>query len=243
MPEPSPRPSRLRGLREPGFGRQVVQADSSGSMRAIESFALDLDQVLDDAEHAPAAAAMSLRVDCLADPPELQRAQRVALLRAGAVGRADLLEASTSAIGLLDGASARVTPRRPGERRLAPAAALGCGSPRRRRPQRRLAGAATGSAARPVVRGRFVALPSVEPEHLPDREAAQLGDLLGPAQAGQPVHRRLDQVDRVLGADALGEHVADRRRARARRGRRRRRSRRYRGWPGAGRRGRRRSGR
>ena len=49
----------------------------------------------------------------------------------------------------------------------------------------------------------------LDPEHLADRQPAQLGDLLGAAQADQAVHRRLDEVDRVLRADALGEHVAD----------------------------------
>ena len=48
-----------------------------------------------------------------------------------------------------------------------------------------------------------------EAEHLGDGQAAQLGDLLGRAQALQAVHRRLDEVDRVLRADALGEHVVD----------------------------------
>src|SRR5882757_5293577 len=52
-------------------------------------------------------------------------------------------------------------------------------------------------------------LVSGQTKHLTHRETAQLCDLLRPAQADQAVHRRLHEVDRVLRADALGEHVAD----------------------------------
>ena len=46
-------------------------------------------------------------------------------------------------------------------------------------------------------------------EHGVDREPAQLRDLTGRAQRLQARHRRLDEVDRVLGAEALGEDVVD----------------------------------
>src|SRR4051812_15322041 len=49
----------------------------------------------------------------------------------------------------------------------------------------------------------------LDAEHLVDAQAAQLRDLLGAAEAREPLHRRLHEVDRILRADALGEHVAD----------------------------------
>ena len=64
----------------------------------------------------------------------------------------------------------------------------------------------TGASPSPDGCGTFDL--QIQPEHLLDGEAAQLGDLLGAAQPHQPVHRRLHEVDRVLGADALGQHVA-----------------------------------
>src|SRR5262249_16934852 len=49
----------------------------------------------------------------------------------------------------------------------------------------------------------LLAVVVVDPEHLPDREAAQLGDVLRLAEALDTGHRGLDEVDRVLGADRL----------------------------------------
>ena len=48
----------------------------------------------------------------------------------------------------------------------------------------------------------------IKTENLADSQTTQLGDLLGAAQSDQTVHRRLHQIDRVLRADALGQHVA-----------------------------------
>ena len=48
-----------------------------------------------------------------------------------------------------------------------------------------------------------------EAEDLVDRQPAQGPDLLGGAQAAQAGDGRLDEVDRVLGAEALGEDVVD----------------------------------
>src|SRR5262249_23489274 len=45
--------------------------------------------------------------------------------------------------------------------------------------------------------------------HLPHRDPAQLRHVLGLAEAVEALHGRLDQVDRVLRPDALGEHVAN----------------------------------
>src|SRR5919198_1123606 len=46
-------------------------------------------------------------------------------------------------------------------------------------------------------------------QDLADREAAGLRDLLGPAEALEPVDRRLRHVDRIRRAEALREDVAD----------------------------------
>src|SRR4029077_4821090 len=46
-------------------------------------------------------------------------------------------------------------------------------------------------------------------QHLADGQAARGGDLFGPAQALQAVDRRLEHVDRVRRAEALGEDVVD----------------------------------
>src|SRR5262249_41578007 len=46
-------------------------------------------------------------------------------------------------------------------------------------------------------------------QHLRDRQTADLRDLLGPAQPLEPVDGRLQHVDRVRGAEALRQDVAD----------------------------------
>ena len=55
--------------------------------------------------------------------------------------------------------------------------------------------------------GRVVA--ARQRQHLADRLAALAGDVLGAPQVLEPVDRGLRHVDRVRGAEALGEHVAD----------------------------------
>src|SRR5690348_1909649 len=55
----------------------------------------------------------------------------------------------------------------------------------------------------------FGLLGSLVRQHLADREAARLGDLLRPAQPLEAVHGRLRHVDRVGRAEALREEVAD----------------------------------
>ena len=95
-----------------------------------------------------------------------------------------------------------------------------CGPPRWRRHRRRPrhppppARAARRQRRRPGRGGLVLALGGLlcvlrNAEDLLDRQAAQLGDVLGLAQAAQARHRRLDLVDRVVRADRLGEHVAD----------------------------------
>src|SRR5689334_16267597 len=46
-------------------------------------------------------------------------------------------------------------------------------------------------------------------QHLADAEAADPRHVFGPAQAPEPVHRRLRHVDRIRRAEALREDVAD----------------------------------
>ena len=50
---------------------------------------------------------------------------------------------------------------------------------------------------------------TAETEHLVDRQAAQPRDLLGRAQPAQTLDRGLDEVDRVLRAEALGQDVVN----------------------------------
>jgi hypothetical protein len=57
--------------------------------------------------------------------------------------------------------------------------------------------------------GDLLGGPAGEAEHRVDRDAAQLRDLLGLAQVLQRRDRRLDEVDRVLRAEALREDVVD----------------------------------
>src|SRR4051812_28538849 len=79
-PEPSPRPTRLRALREPGAGfsvcRPMASVFSSFSVSAI--VLLDLQQVADAVDHASRLRRV-LDLDRLADPAQAQRAQRLAL--------------------------------------------------------------------------------------------------------------------------------------------------------------------
>src|SRR3954470_13842871 len=90
-PEPSPRPTRLRALREPGAGLSVCRpmAGLSSSFSAI--VLLDLDQVPDAVDHAPRLRRV-LDVDRLADAAQTQRTQRLALRVVGAVLGLDLLD-------------------------------------------------------------------------------------------------------------------------------------------------------
>src|SRR5215203_5518840 len=84
VPEPSPRPTRLRGLREPGAG-----ASECRPMRSSRSSAIDAHEVADGVHH-PASLRGVLDLDRVADPAQAEGAQRVALLAVGPVGRADL---------------------------------------------------------------------------------------------------------------------------------------------------------
>src|SRR3954454_8319883 len=75
VPEPSPRPMRLRALREPGAGLRVcspIRCSSSAS--AIG----DLHEVADPVRHAPDLLVV-LDLDRVADPAQAERAQGLAL--------------------------------------------------------------------------------------------------------------------------------------------------------------------
>src|SRR3954447_14829319 len=90
-PEPSPRPTRLRGRREPGAGLRLCRPMGSffSFSSAMTSDLLDLDQVADPMQHAARLLGV-LDLDRVADPPQPQRAQRVELLLVGAVLALDL---------------------------------------------------------------------------------------------------------------------------------------------------------
>ena len=85
-----------------------------------------------------------------------------------------------------------------GDRELAHAASAGA-----------VAAAAAGLGGRALGRRRPSAAVSSRPSTWSTVRPAQLGDLLGRAQRLQPGDRRLDEVDRVLRAEALGEDVVD----------------------------------
>ena len=130
----------------------------------------------------PARLLVVLDLDRVVDPAQAERAQRLALRVVRAVLRLDLghLHAETVSSA----------------RRSAPGvgAAVGVGVVRvpSEVPSASLAGLGVGEA-----------------EHRVDRQAAQLRDLLGLAQLLQRVDRRLDEVDRVLRAEALREDVVE----------------------------------
>src|ERR671928_359911 len=81
-PEPSPRPTRLRGRRLPGAGLRVCSPKSSLSV-------IDPHQVADAVEHAARLRGV-LDLDRVADPAQPERAQRVDLLLVRAVLALDL---------------------------------------------------------------------------------------------------------------------------------------------------------
>src|SRR3954464_8930503 len=76
MPEPSPRPTRLRALRLPGAGLSVWSPKSSG---LSEFSVIDPHQVADAVQHAARLRGV-LNLDRVADAAQPERAQRVELL-------------------------------------------------------------------------------------------------------------------------------------------------------------------
>src|SRR6185436_2220726 len=72
VPEPSPRPTRLRALREPGAGLSVCSPMRSS---VVSSAIVDLHEMPDAVDH-PSRLGVVLELDRLADPPQAERAQR-----------------------------------------------------------------------------------------------------------------------------------------------------------------------
>src|SRR4051794_18611184 len=97
-PEPSPRPTRLRSLREPGAGLSVCRP-----IRCCSSAIADLHEVADAVDHAPRLLVV-LDLDDVVDPAQAERAQRVELDLVGAVARLHLLDLHSAAAS--SGASA-----------------------------------------------------------------------------------------------------------------------------------------
>src|SRR3954454_21509996 len=81
VPEPSPRPTRLRALREPGAGLRVCSPT-----RGVSSAIGDLHQVADPVDHAPDLLVV-LDLDRLADLAEAGGAPRLAVRVVRAVPR------------------------------------------------------------------------------------------------------------------------------------------------------------
>src|ERR671914_2017987 len=78
-PEPSPRPMRLRALREPRAGLRLCSPKRSSAIPLHLQEVTDLGQLALDDRVVGALGG-------LADPAQAERAQRLALLAAGAVG-------------------------------------------------------------------------------------------------------------------------------------------------------------
>src|SRR3954451_3584203 len=96
VPEPSPRPTRLRALREPGAGFRVcrpmrgLSAPSAAPPPAARSSAIgDLHEMADPVEHAPDLLVV-LDLHGVSDPAQPERAQGLALGVVGAVLGLDL---------------------------------------------------------------------------------------------------------------------------------------------------------
>ena len=201
VPEPSPRPTRLRGLAAARGRASGVQADGSSvgssASRRAHAILLDLHEVADAVDHA-ARLRRVLDLDRVADAAQAERAQRVELALVGAVLRLDL--------GDLQRRSRRRPPAR--RRRLGSASAA---SARRRRRRRRRCARPSLAAARSRPSTSLIDRP---------RSSATSSGVRRPCRPGD---RRLDEVDRVLRAEATWRGCRGCRRARAPRARRRRR--------------------
>ena len=208
MPEPCPRPTRLRRLARARLRRQVVQADLLGGRPAIRSPRRPRPGARPRAA-SPRSCGRVGALDRRRRSAQPERAQRLALVRLGARGGPDLRDLRRSAI------SEPLGLRLVGPRLAASACRLSAAASRGVRARGLLAArsvAATarvrGCSASPL--GRRLRPPwRSSPSTCSTVRPAQLGDVLGAAQPQQAVHRRLHQVDRVLGADALRQDVAD----------------------------------
>src|SRR5437764_183814 len=86
VPDPSPRPTRLRARREPGAGFKLCRPIRSDSATPI-----DLHQVANLGDHAPALRRVR-NLNLLPDAAQTERSHRVLLSLVGAVGRPGLLD-------------------------------------------------------------------------------------------------------------------------------------------------------
>src|SRR5579884_2943998 len=82
VPEPSPRPTRLRGRREPGAGLRLCRPIRSEPSAILA----DLDEMRNLGQHAPDLRRVR-NLHRVVDAPQPERAQRVPLALVGAVGR------------------------------------------------------------------------------------------------------------------------------------------------------------
>src|ERR1700761_938742 len=193
MPLPSPRPMRLRRWVEPGFGfrlwRPISSARESLSFGAISRSPRP--GARRRAADPAAAASPHAPPTCRSDPGPTPSAS---LSASGWCRSATWSAKSSPPSGstLLGGSLRRGLLGRDRDRSLA----------------RRRLGLATVRLDRLQVLAVLRRLAG-QTEDLGDGETTQLGDLLRPPQADQAVHRRLHQVDRVLRADRLGQHVTD----------------------------------
>ena len=107
MPEPSPRPMRLRGLREPGAGFRLCRpiCSAGGLFSLVDSCFVNLDQMSDLVQHAPHLGRV-VDLDRVADATQPDRAQRVELPLVGAILGLQLLDLQRSCRGLMPRASA-----------------------------------------------------------------------------------------------------------------------------------------
>ena len=166
---------------------------SSGSRRAISSSPA-ISTRWATRSSAPRSCGVSSIVDVAADPTELQRLERAPLLRAGPVGGADLTQLDLSHWR----GPRRPARRSPGPRRrgLGGRGVGGRGVGRLRGHRHgldRLDRGLLGLGGRVRLRRRLL---EVEAQHLLDREAAQLGDVLG---RRRPVRPSIVALTRLIG--------------------------------------------
>src|SRR2546429_4853862 len=121
VPEPSPRPTRLRAVREPGAGLSVCSP-----MRG--SSAIDSHQMPDAVDHAPRLLVV-LDLDAVADPAQAERAQRVELRLVRPVARLHLRHLHAAGVSSGPGSGAGA-----GAASSAASASAGGSSPRACRP-------------------------------------------------------------------------------------------------------------
>ena len=197
---PSPRRGRAAcaAWREPGFGRSEWRPISSGSRRAISS-SPRLRRGARPVERA-ASCGVSVIVDSRPIRPSFSDASVSRCVGLAPLDERTCLQLHVShSAGSSAGSCGRSLRRR---RRL------GSGGWRRRDGRSPCDRAASLPGRRRRLGLRRCLLRSRPSTCLTERPRS-LATSSGRRRFSMPVHRRLDEVDRVLGADALREHVAD----------------------------------